>query len=456
MQFFVFILVNAALFIRPGELLAELSGVQLYLYLILTCLVLSMPVVLNQFTRRFPGVPPIVGCALALFPAILLSHVSHGRIETAVFDGFEFFKVLVYFLLLVGLVDTTARLRRFVFWTGVFSGLLALLTVIQYHRTMAAPVPVPDESADVRKEKKAHGYAVKERVWDPDQRRSVDLYRMCGTGIFNDPNDLALAFVTAIPICLYWFTDRRLGLARGLWLLLACFFVYAMMLTHSRGGLLALMAGLGALFHARFRTRRTVWLGAITLPILLVLFGGRMTNFVTDEGTGQGRIQLWSDGLDLFRESPLFGIGMENYRLRSRLVAHNSFIHSYAELGMLGGTFFLGAFFFAIVGMLKARASVDPTLRVGSSDDPELDRLQPFLTSMLVAYAAGILFLSRTYVVPTYMMLGLATVFLRLKTAAEPVHWMPSVRFPLLRLAGVSMAFLLAAYVFVRVMVRWS
>ena len=31
--------------------------------------------------------------------------------------------------------------------------------------------------------------------------------RMCGTSIYNDPNDLALVLVTGIPICLCWLTD---------------------------------------------------------------------------------------------------------------------------------------------------------------------------------------------------------------------------------------------------------
>ena len=68
-----------------------------------------------------------------------------------------------------------------------------------------------------------------------------------------------------------------------------------------------------------------------------------MTSISADEGTGQARIQLWSDGLMFFQQSPLFGIGMENYRQFSRHVAHNSFIHCFAELGLLGGTLFLGA-----------------------------------------------------------------------------------------------------------------
>ena len=41
---------------------------------------------------------------------------------------------------------------------------------------------------------------------------------MCGTGIFNDPNDLALVLVAAIPLCLYWLTDPTKKMMRPFWL----------------------------------------------------------------------------------------------------------------------------------------------------------------------------------------------------------------------------------------------
>ena len=67
------------------------------------------------------------------------------------------------------------------------------------------------------------------------------------------------------------------------------------------------------LFYLKFGSKKTFLLGLLVLPILLGVFAGRMTSISADEGTGQTRIQLWSDGLFFFQQSPLFGIGMENY-----------------------------------------------------------------------------------------------------------------------------------------------
>ena len=104
MRFFLFILANAMLFIRPSELVPELGDVELYRYVIAACLLVSAPAVMQQLFVRFASVPPIAGCVLGLLPAVLLSHLSQGNAEEAWEQGIEFVKVLAYFLLMLGLV----------------------------------------------------------------------------------------------------------------------------------------------------------------------------------------------------------------------------------------------------------------------------------------------------------------------------------------------------------------
>jgi O-antigen ligase len=186
---------------------------------------------------------------------------------------------------------------------------------------------------------------------------------------------------------------------------------------------------------------------------LFVVFAGRMTSISASEGTGQSRIQLWSDGLMFFQQAPLFGIGMNYYPYVSRHVAHNSYIHCYAELGILGGTLFLGAFYFALLGLYRARP--EPTVEERPDADPELGRLHAFLMAMLVSYAVGIFFLSRSYVVPTYLMLGLSVVYQRLRTQGAPPVTPAWCKMAVPRLAGISLCFLIASYTFVRLFVNW-
>jgi O-Antigen ligase len=453
MRYFLFILANALLFIRPSELVAELAAVEIYRWFILACLAVSLPIVLQQFSLRFPGVPPIVSCVVLLLPAVFLSGLFHGNFELITDTVIEFAKVLIYFLLLISLITDTTRLRRFLHWIALFSAAVTLVAVLRYHADIALPAPPP--KANPGNKDVMHGTYVVDKTRDAQTGELVDVQRMCGTGIFNDPNDFALVLVAAIPLCLYWLTDPTRKAMRPIWFVLLLFFGYALMLTHSRGGFLALMAGLLTLFHVRFGGKKTVLLGLIFLPLLFVVFAGRMTTLSTDEGTGQARIQLWSDGLTIFQQSPLFGIGMANYHQFSSHVAHNSFIHSYTELGVIGGTLFLGAFYFAVKGMYDLRRNAEGAACKSQEIDPELQRLYPFLMATLVAYTIGICFLSRNYIVPTYMVLGLAVVYLRLHSTQVTVALPTWNRLVWPRLVGISFSFLIASHLFVRMFVKW-
>jgi O-antigen ligase len=300
-----------------------------------------------------------------------------------------------------------------------------------------------------------HGTYVVDQIRDLNTGELVSVNRMCGTGIFNDPNDFALVLVTAIPLCIFFLTDPARKSLRPFWFVLLLLFAYALFLTSSRGGFLAMLAGLATLFHLRYGAMKSLLLGAVVLPVLLVVFAGRMTTFSPEEGTGMARIQLWNDGLFIFQQSPIIGVGVENFRQFSRHVAHNSFIHGYAEMGLLGGTLFVGAFYFALKGLYDLRQHQTPESENAPSIDPELHRLHPYLIAMLVAYTVGICFLSRNYIVPTYMMLGLALVYMRLRaTLAEPAAAPAWSRFVWPQLAGVSGGVLIASFAFVRLFAK--
>ena len=449
MRFSLFILANALLFIRPSEFIAGLSEIELYRYVILLCLAVSFPAVLQQMSLRCAGVPPIITCVVLLLPAVFLSGFSHGNFELIHETVTEFVKVLIYFVLLVTLITDASRLKQFLRWIGLFSAVVTLIAVLRYHADVAVPPPPPKDVPGVKNA--MHGTFVVDEVRDPNTGELTKVNRMCGTGIFNDPNDFALVLVTAIPMCLCWLTDTARKATRPFWLLAMLFFGYALTLTHSRGGFLALMAGLATLFYLKFGGKKTVLLGLLVLPALLAVFAGRMTTISTDERTGQTRIQLWSDGLYIFQQSQLFGVGMENYLQHSRQVAHNSFIHSYTDLGVLGGTLFLGAFYFAVRGLYGVRPLTPSPSPEGRGEDEELRRLHPYLMAMLVAYTIGICFLSRSYIVPTYMMLGVAVVYMRLHAVqtSEPIKAWSSFVWP--KLAGISFSFLVAVQIFVRV-----
>src|SRR5204863_7794394 len=94
--------------------------------------------------------------------------------------------------------------------------------------------------------------------------------RLCGAGIFHDPADLCVLLVVGALFGLYQLTNRRRGSLRFIWLLPLGVIVAGIPLTGSRGGMLAMLAGLGTLALTRLGVRRGLILGGLLLPVLLV------------------------------------------------------------------------------------------------------------------------------------------------------------------------------------------
>jgi hypothetical protein len=76
--------------------------------------------------------------------------------------------------------------------------------------------------------------------------------------------------------------------------------------------------------------------------------------------------------------------------------------------------------------------------------------------AIIAGYAVGMLSLSRVYVVPTYLVLGLAAAYVQIARGRVSIE-VPRVGTGLaLRLGALSAAFLACTYVFVRLFVRWD
>jgi hypothetical protein len=434
MDFALFILTTALLMIRPAEFMPDLEEVPIYEVVIILCLFIALPRVVRQLSVAALCERPLTLGIIALVPAVALSHLAQGEAVKAGSGMYEFSKVVIYYLLLVSIVNTPGRLRWFLFFLVVFILALTGLALLQF-LGIKTFVPVK---------------AVISTDIDHQTGREIAYNRL--STAFYDPNDLCLVLVVGMGISAYGIGDRRQSVMRWLWAGPLLLFGYALMLTHSRGGFLSLMVGVLALCQARFGGMKAIVAGGLGLAGLLVVFGGRQTDIKLGSGTSQSRIQLWSNGLQEFKNAPLFGIGEGRYTelAGSGHVAHNSFIHAYTELGLLGGTLFMGLFYFAAWNMHRLRAYC------GWMADPEVARMHQYMFAILVAYCMGMLSLSRCYVVPTYQTLGLAAVYLRLGEHCSPFR-MPRVGPALVgRLTMVSLVWLVVMYVFVKVAVRWA
>lgn len=434
--FFLFQLVNATVFLRPAEIVPELLGLPIYEALIFSCMFLSLNTIRTELIPRNLFHNPQTICVMGVWLACALSHASHAALTDLIDASILFFKTALYYLLLVACVDTPRRFRWFLFNTVICAVVMVGLCVVDYVGWI--------------------DYTFVTHVTDrdgEDETGAVEIiWRMRGTGIFEDPNDISLLICAAIVLCCYFLNDYSYSFLRFVWLLPIGLLGTGLMYTRSRGGLLSLGAAFLAYVLLRFGRGWSVLAGALGVLALPVI-AGRQGDIDLEDGTGQERIQMWAEGLHAIKSPDIvFGIGQGTYADLAGLVAHNSYVHAFVELGFFGGTFFFGCFFFAALALFRV---TDPKLEL---QNPELRRFAPYLAAVLTGWGVGLFSLSRCYVVPTYMVIGMSASFIALAgPRLKPACWLVAWDARHFRTLLISSAGLLGfLYVFVKVFVRFG
>jgi O-antigen ligase len=429
---------TATLFLRPADLVPAMKDWPIYQFFIIACLIVSTRAILRQLADKQLGKQPVTACLCVLFLAIGASHLSHGFLWGARTSMVEFAKIVAFYFLMVGLINTPKRLYTFIKLLTIAISTIAALALLDRYEivTLAAIESIQDrESANLD--------------------NIVRIERLRGTGIFQDPNDLGLILVTGLILCCGFLFRPAAGWLRYLWVLPGGVLLSALALTYSRGALLSLSIAIPAAVAYR-RGIGGLFLSLLALPVLGLVFAGRMTDIsALNSGTGQTRIQIWSDSLSVWRQYPLFGVGEGLLVEEIGVVAHNSFIQTFAELGVVGGTAFTACFLAAGLGLwkLRKRTSTQHALANDQSTSGELRHLQVFIFATLAAYAFGMLALSRQFVTPTYLILGLSTAT-QLVIVDEKTPFNLDVRF-LVTATIIAAGSLGSFYLAVRLFVHW-
>lgn len=451
-------LANAMLFVRPAEIVPLLGELQLYMLCLVGAILFSIPQLHVQLQWRTMLQQPVNLCVLGVTLAIVTSRAAVSDFSNLDAVVFEMAKILAYYLVLVSVINTPERLRHLLMTTAICSTIMIAYSVMDYRGFCAEMHAKPDMNEIIYQQNRLPPEQRHLLRHVPD-RNGHDIYgeeifffRLCGLGIFKDPNDLSMLIVATSVISLYFLTDPRLSLIRLLWIIPLIVMGVAMFYTYSRGGLLAGAMALMAWLITRYGTKVAIAIGILGV-LCLPLAAGRAAKMDISGGTGQQRIQLWSDGLVAIKSSRfLFGIGEGHYEDLDGHVAHNSFVHAFVELGFFGGTLFFGCFFlpgltFYLMKRFKFRI-----------EHPELRRMFPYVAAILADWCFGMCSLSRCYTPSTYMIAGLGAAFVNL------VGFYRSTPRPLLKLnwsitrtwiTG-SAALLAGIYVFVRVFARWG
>jgi putative inorganic carbon (HCO3(-)) transporter len=174
-----------------------------------------------------------------------------------------------------------------------------------------------------------------------------------------NPNQLAWVVVTVIPFFFYLFWQG--GIAEKFISLIAIPpFIYCLILTGSRSGLLSLAAAIaGVVYFSKRRVRNFLLAVVIALPLAFYVFAHMSSDLqtryeslvesdVAGSDTASGRINATIKLLSSLSNNPLFGNGLGTSRETnwnvlggSSQISHNLYIEILQETGIIGFTIFI-------------------------------------------------------------------------------------------------------------------
>jgi O-antigen ligase len=250
------------------------------------------------------------------------------------------------------------------------------------------------------------------------------LGRIAGT--VGDPNELASLLVVGLALSGALATTSS-GAQRAIWVGAAALCGWAVFLTGSRGGLVALGAVLIAAVLVTPRRRALVITVSVIIAATATFY---YTNIASEDARdritladgGTGRTDIWRIGWRMFEDKPIHGVGANNFQTSSihyllakpgsiqndnyvidrPAVAHNAYLHVLAELGVIG----LGL---VILVLLVCLGYLVKAIRLYKKlDNRTMEILATAIFLSLVALLAADFFLSEQYSKQLWLLLALS------------------------------------------------
>jgi len=290
-------------------------------------------------------------------------------------------------------------------------------------------------------------------------------YRLRGMGEINDPNDFAQLITCVLPLVFIFWRPQKTLRNIAFVILPVCVLLYGAYLTHSRGGMLALLAVVVLAARRRIGTLPALLLvgGLFAASMALHFTGGRDIS----ADAGEDRTDLWGESMQLLKSHPLFGVGFGNLPDYLGHTAHNTIMVCAAELGTFG-LYFWSLFLFPTVRDALAIASPQkvnegqPVLpeetpfstvseKIEVLDKAEINRLGRLMVLSFTGFLVAGWFLSRAFVMTLFLLGGMTEVIFEMALQ----RGMISPRLPLarvLRYAGaLAILLLVVMYITLRI-----
>jgi hypothetical protein len=325
---------------------------------------------------------------LGLTAAVPVSLIANGKSGTALHGLREFLVSGIVFFLAFTAVDTVRKLRLLAFAIVISAIFLLSQSLYGWHRDGLHSQ-----------------YVYRQHIYDSQGDVIGEFPRLQSVGILEDPNGFAqYLLVAASLLTLAWTAGRfRRNMSRNIALVVlpAAFLLYGILVTHSRGGLIGLAVLVFFLLEKRFGKIISLALAGGLLGLLFWAgaAGPRPTSISPRDPATVGRLGVGQAGIAMARSSPLFGVGFNMFRVHNpSLTAHNALLLCLSELGIFGVLFWLGLIILSIWDLNKI-------------DDAQTTN---GIRIALFTFLATGLFLSSTYVMTFYLLIGMAAAGRRL------------------------------------------
>jgi O-antigen ligase len=371
-------------YLTPVEVVPALAPYRVMLWILPVAVIGSVPsLATGGFTFRVPQFHLLLAFGGAAVFSIV---VALGWFGGAFMAAMDFLLIIVAVCVLMLSVTSFSRMRKLIGVLLLTSLYMAVECFAAYHANHRASELLIYEGA----------------VDEEGQPLPEAQARIRAFGYLADPNDLAQHFI----ICV--------ALSRGLWkrkhtlwnfivvLLPSAAFLYGVLLTRSRGGLLGLAVLIGLTARERLGKVSTALLTGVVLVGLIAfnVTGGKEIS--GSEGSAAGRIEAWAAGIAMLKASPFAGVGYRFFLDHHERTAHNAFVLCFAELGLIGFTIWMTLLVFTLMELSSV------IKHATAEEDWELRRWANLIRTALLTFLATSWFLSRTYVLTPYILIALA------------------------------------------------
>ncbi|MFA6320561.1 MAG: O-antigen ligase family protein [Candidatus Omnitrophota bacterium] len=263
----------------------------------------------------------VILAVLAL--VIFFSRYMIPGLQNAIYVFDEYIRMLILVFLIVNIIKTEADIKQISFLVMILTLLLVLYAYYRY-KTEWLEIAVPS------------------------------VY-------YVDRNFFAESIVAVIPIAFAFYETVVEKFKKYAFLLMTVALAGGVILTYSRGGLLALIIVLFFIFLSSKKKMHIIAIGLVSLALLLPHIGQKYIDRVDtvkefeQDNSAMQRITTWTASIEMIKKNPVFGVGAGNFNdtfinyvpeeylkyAGERRSIHNMFLQIFCETGFVGGGLFI-------------------------------------------------------------------------------------------------------------------